>query len=268
MAEISAAQVGDLRDRTGAGMMDCKKALVAADGNIDDAIELLRKSGAAKAAKRAGRTTSEGMIVARIDGGSAVLSEVLCETDFVAKNENFVAFCDDVAAAASAMAAAGDVSEAIHSAKQDDLAQLITTTGENVRIGRVARWQPTGKCESYLHMGGKIGVLVDVEGDADVEYLKNLCMHVAAFNPQFIGPDDVADDVIAKEKEIAAAQPDLSGKPEEILDKILDGKIRKWFTENCLTKQAWIRDDKTTVEKVNPNARILRFLRWQVGEAD
>jgi elongation factor Ts len=121
--------------------------------------------------------------------------------------------------------------------------------------------------ESYIHAGGKIGVLVDVEGDSDAEYLKSLCMHIAAYSPQFVSPDDIPQEAVDKEKEIAAAQPELQGKPPEMLEKILIGKINKWYKDVCLTKQAWVRDDKIAVEKANPNATIRRFARWSVGES-
>ena len=264
MAEITAALVRELREKTGAGMMDCKKSLVESDGDIQEAIDQLRKSGAVKAAKKAGRSTNEGRITTLLNDNTAVLVEVLCETDFVAKNEVFGEFCDNLAAVAAGLDGEGCKTDAIKD--QVKLPDLINQIGENIQISRVMRWEAQGKCESYIHAGGKIAVLVDVDGEADEEYLKNLCMHVAAYNPQYISPDDVPAEAVAKEKEIAAATPELADKPEDMLEKILIGKIQKWYKDICLTRQAWVRDDKLAVEKVNPKAKICRFARWQVGE--
>lgn len=266
MAEITAALVRELREKTGAGMMDCKKALVESDGDIQEAVDQLRKSGAVKAAKKAGRSTNEGRITTLLDNNAAVLVEVLCETDFVAKNEVFGEFCDSLATAAIGLDGEGCKTDAIKDHVTDKLPDLINQIGENIQISRVMRWEAQGKCESYIHAGGKIAVLVDVDGEADDEYLKNLCMHVAAYSPQYISPEDVPAEDVAKEKEIAAATPDLADKPEEILEKILTGKIQKWYKDICLTRQAWVRDDKLAVEKVNPKAKICRFARWQIGE--
>ncbi|MDP7740295.1 MAG: translation elongation factor Ts [Lentisphaeria bacterium] len=266
MAEITAALVRELREKTGAGMMDCKKSLVESDGDIQEAIDQLRKSGAVKAAKKAGRSTNEGRITTLLNDNTAVLVEVLCETDFVAKNEVFGEFCDNLAAVAAGLDGEGCKTDAIKDQVKDKLPDLINQIGENIQISRVMRWEAQGKCESYIHAGGKIAVLVDVDGEADEEYLKNLCMHVAAYNPQYISPDDVPAEAVAKEKEIAAATPELADKPEDMLEKILIGKIQKWYKDICLTRQAWVRDDKLAVEKVNPKAKICRFARWQVGE--
>ncbi len=267
MATISAAMVKELRDKTGAGMMDCKKALAEADGNVELAIENLRKAGAIKAANRAGKATNEGRMIALIEGGVAVLAEVLCETDFVAKNEKFEAYGKAMAKrVATELTSEGIVSEEAAENEKEHLVDLVTVIGENLQIGRVARWVPQGKAANYIHLGGKLGVLVDVKGDVDDEYLNNLCLHIAAFNPTYLRPDDVPADVVEKEKEIAAAQPDLANKPANIIDKIVMGKINKWYSEVCLVKQGWVRDDKTAVEKVNPKAQIVRFVRWQVGQ--
>jgi elongation factor Ts len=267
MADISAGQVRELREKTGAGMMDCKKALVAADGDINEAVDFLRKSGAVKAAKKAGRSTNEGRISTLVQDNVAVVAEILCETDFVAKNDRFIEFCDSVTAAAAALDGEGCKSAEIKTQMEASMPALINQIGENIQINRVMRWTPTGTVESYIHAGGKIGVLVDVEGDSDAEYLKSLCMHIAAYSPQFVSPDDIPQEAVDKEKEIAAAQPELQGKPPEMLEKILIGKINKWYKDVCLTKQAWVRDDKIAVEKANPNATIRRFARWSVGES-
>ncbi len=267
MTEISATLVKELREKTGAGMMDCKKALLESAGDLEKSIDYLRKSGMAKAAKKAGRTTTEGKITALVSEDVAVLVETLCETDFVANNEEYQRFCASITKSVAAdFSNTGDLSEAVREAKKDAIGELVAKVGENVNVRRALRWSPEGTAGSYLHMGGRIGVIVDVSGDADTEYLSNLCMHIAAFNPLYLSPETVPEDVLAKEKEIAAAQPELANKPPEILDKILVGKMRKWYEENCLIKQAWIRDDKVTVESANPKADIRRYTRWQVGE--
>ena len=265
MAAITAKMVKELRDKTGVGMMDCKKALVAADGDMEVAVEHLRKSGIAKAAKRAGRAANEGRIVAQVENGVAVMAETLCETDFVARNERFRNFGSElVQRVAKNYDANGDVSEAVGTAEKDTVTEMVAVIGENIQIRRVARWVGDAHFASYLHMGGKIGVLIEAEGEADEELLHDICMHIAAFSPQFISPDDIPAEVVAKEKEIAKAQ--VEGKPENIIDKIVMGKISKWYTQACLTKQPWIRDDKTCLDKSMPKLKIRRFLRWQVGE--
>lgn len=265
MADISAAMVKELREKTGVGMMDCKKALTKTNGDMDLAIEELRKAGIAKAEKKAGRTAKEGRVLVLIDGKTAALAEVLCETDFVAKTDDFQAFSEAVIKRViSDFSGDGDLSEAVAEAEKDALTALIGKIGENMQVRRVARWESDGQFGTYLHMGGRIGVLVDVAGNADEELLKDICMHIAAFNPRYVNPGEVPAEVLEKEKEIARAQ--VQGKPENIIDKIVMGKISKWYTESCLTHQPWIRDDKTTLAKVSPGVTVKRFLRWQVGE--
>ena len=268
MSAITAALVKDLRDKTGAGMMDCKKALVESSGDIEKAIENLRKSGIAKAAKKAGRVTTEGKVVSLISETGAAMLEVLCETDFVAKNDQFTQFCNKlVKKIIETYEEVGDLSERVSSDEKDALTNLVSKVGENIQIRRVVRWQPEGKCTTYIHAGGKIGVLLDVLGENNNQFLMDLCMHIAAFNPLYVTDKDVPKAVIDKEKEIAAALPEMKGKPSEIVDRILEGKIKKWFTEHCLLKQSWIRDDKITVEKaLSTSASISKFLRWQIGE--
>ncbi len=265
MANITAQIVKELRDKTGAGMMDCKKALVETDGDLSAALDVLRKSGIAKAEKKSGRATKEGKIVSSISGTTGVLIEALCETDFVATNDIFIEYVDGVAAKVADMPNNGDLSVEVAEMEKDALTDLIAKIGENMQIRRALRWESKGKCASYLHMGGRIGVMVDVEGDIpDEETLNALCMHIAAFKPDYISPEDISDEVIAKEKEIAAGQ--VAGKPAEIMDKIVTGKINKWYTEVCLTRQPWIKDDKQSVEKANSGLIIKRFVRWEIGE--
>ena len=264
MADISAKIVKELREKTGAGMMDCKKALVEADGDMGAAVDVLRKAGIAKAEKKSGRATKEGKIVSTISGKTGVLLEALCETDFVATNDKFIDYVNDVAAKAADLSEEGDVSDVVAEMEKDSLTELIAKIGENMQLRRVTRWESNGTCGSYLHMGGRIGVMIDVEGDATEEALNDICMHIAAFKPDFVSPEDIPSEVIAKEKEIAEGQ--MAGKPAEIMEKIVTGKINKWYNEVCLNKQPWIRDDKQSVEKANPGLTIKRFLRWEIGE--
>ncbi len=264
MADISAKTVKELREKTGVGMMECKKALEATNGDMEAAIEELRKAGVAKAEKKAHRTAKEGRVVAKIDNGVAVLAEVLCETDFVAKTDDFQVFADQVVAVATAQDADGCVTEAVAEATKDELTALIGKIGENMQVRRVARWAATGTCSSYLHMGGKIGVLIEVDGEATEDLLHDICLHIAAFAPRYIVPADVPADLLAKEREIAEAQ--VVGKPANIIDKIVMGKISKWYTEVCLTQQPWVKDDKQCLAKIAPKLTVKRFLRWQIGE--
>ena len=266
MAAITAQMVKALREKTGAGMMDCKKALTEADGDMERAIEFLRKAGIAKAAKKAGRTTEEGAIHAYITDGAASMVEVLCETDFVARTDDFQQYIQAAARRiVEELSGDGDVSGAVQAAEQTRIGELVGKVGENIVIRRAVRWEGEGRFASYLHMGGKIGVLIHVEGDSDDPNLLNdICMHIAAFAPRYVSPEDVPAEVIEKEKEIAAAQ--VAGKPPQILEKIVAGKLKKWYTEVCLTQQPWLRDDKSCLAKVAPGVRVRRFLRWQVGE--
>jgi elongation factor Ts len=265
MSEITASLVKELRDKTDAGMMDCKKALVESNGDIEKAIEYLRKTGVTKAEKKSGRTVKEGLIAAFIDGGTGSLAEVLCETDFVAKNDKFKEFIKTLAKNGASIAKDGDISSELKAIGAEKLTQLIAVVGENMQIARAIKWKSeNGICATYLHMGGKIAVMIEAEGGKDLTVLNDVCMHIAAFSPKFIGPEEIPADVIAKEKEIAASQ--LGNKPPQILEKIIEGKLNKWFSEVCLMKQAWIRDDKLSTEKANPGLKVRRFVRWQVGE--
>ncbi|HBM15789.1 MAG TPA: elongation factor Ts [Lentisphaeria bacterium] len=263
MSEISPQLVRDLRDKTGAGMMDCKKALTEAKGDLEAAVDILRKSGIAKAEKKSGRTVKEGLISSKISGEAGVLVEVLCETDFVAKNEKFKAYAAEMAEKVLALKATNDVSEAINESEKQNLVSMVATIGENLQIRRAVRWG--GKCASYLHMGGRIGVMIQFEGEGPQTELNDICMHIAAFNPTYVSSEDIPSEVIAREKEIHTAQ--LAGKPAQMIEGILKGKLAKWYKEVCLNDQAWMRDDKLTVKQANPKISVKKFVRWQVGEA-
>lgn len=264
MAEVTPQMVKDLRDMTGAGIMDCKKALVESNGDIKKAVEDLRKSGIAKAEKKAGREAKQGVIAAKVSGKNGAALEVLCETDFVARNDKFKEFVAATLERLLAFDKDGDVSVEFCAKEKESVTQMIATTGENMQIRRAVRWKSSGSCMSYIHMGGRIGVLIDAEGSDDAALLKDVCMHITVYSPSYSAPGDVPAEVIAKEKEIAAAQ--ITGKPANIVDKIVAGKVEKWYSDVCLTRQAWFKDEKTTLEKIAPALKVKRFIRWEVGE--
>lgn len=271
--EITASLVKELRERTGAGMMECKKALTENNGDIDVAAEWLRKSGLAKADKKAGRVAAEGRIAVAQDGGRAVLVEINSETDFVAKDGNFVGFTDTVAQVALASGAA-DV-EALKTAKfpsgetvEEARAAVISKVGENVQVRRLVRADSSNNVAAYVH-GGRIGVLIEVKG-GDAELARGLAMHVAAMNPPYIKASDVPVDFVAKEKEIELAKMSDKdkAKPAEILEKIISGKIAKIVNEVTLYGQPYVLDTNQTVEAVlkAAGAEVVSSQRLAVGE--
>ena len=269
MAEITASLVKELRERTGAGMMECKKALVENNGDVEVSAEWLRKSGLAKADKKASRVTAEGRIASAQADGKAVLVEINSETDFVAKDENFIGFTDAVGQAALA---ASDV-EALKATKlasgetvEETRAVLIAKVGENVQVRRMARIDSANTLSAYVH-GGRIGVLVELKGGNE-DLARGLAMHVAAMNPPYISPAHVPADFVAKEKEIALAQVKDTGKPAEILEKMISGKVAKTVNELCLTGQPYVLDTNQTVEQAlkAAGAEVVNFVRLAVGE--
>ncbi len=274
MAEITASLVKELRERTGAGMMECKKALTENNGDIDAAAEALRKSGAAKADKKADRVTAEGRIGVAQDGGKAVLVEINSETDFVANDVNFKAFVDAIAKAALASGAA-DV-EALKVAKlasgetvEEARTAAIQKLGENILIRRLVKVDGNNTVGAYLHTNGKIGVLVDLVG-GNAELASGLAMHVAAMNPPHNKAADVPAEFVAKEKEIELAKMSEKdkAKPAEILEKIISGKINKIISEVTLYGQNYVLDSDKTVEQVlkAAGADVTGFQRLVVGE--
>jgi elongation factor Ts len=271
MAAITAAQVKELRERTGAGMMECKKALVETDGDIELAIENMRKSGQAKAAKKAGRIAAEGLILVRRDDQQAVILEVNSETDFVSRDEGFLAFANTVADAALAHQTA-DI-ESLRNVMikgksvEDTRLSLITTIGENIQLRRVDLVAiGDGRIATYIH-GGRIGVIVGIDG-ADDTITKDVAMHIAASNPQVINPEDVSEDVVEKEKEIFIAQAKESGKPDEIIEKMIGGRLKKFLGEVSLTGQPFVKDPSTSVGDLlkSNDASVTNFIRYEVGE--
>jgi elongation factor Ts len=273
---ISASLVKELRERTGAGMMECKKALTETNGDIEAAIELMRKSGQAKAAKKSGRTAADGLVVVKAtpDGRRAVMVEVNCETDFVAKDENFRAFADavaevvmstdveDVEALARSPLRPGEATT-VEEARE----ALVAKIGENMSVRRFVRMATSnGRIATYRH-GVRIGVLVDLEGGG-AELGKDLAMHIAASNPLCVDSSGVPADTVAKEREIYAAQAAESGKPANIVEKMVDGRIRKFLEEVTLVGQPFVKDPETTVGKLveKAGARVIAFRRYEVGE--
>ncbi|MDN3682715.1 translation elongation factor Ts [Vibrio tapetis subsp. quintayensis] len=261
MATVTAALVKELRERTAAGMMECKKALVAADGDIELAIENMRKSGAAKAAKKAGNVAAEGAIIIKDADGVAVILEVNCQTDFVAKDAGFLAFADEVATAA--LAEKLDI-EALQAKFEETRIALITKIGENINIRRV-QYAEGAALATYRH-GEKIGVVVAGEGDA--ETLKHIAMHVAASRPEFVNPEDVPADVVAKEKAVQVEIAMNEGKPQEIAEKMVVGRMKKFTGEVSLTGQAFVMEPKKTVGEIlkEKGATVTNFVRLEVGE--
>ena len=258
---VTAALVKELRDRTGAGMMDCKKALNETDGDIELAIENMRKSGAAKAAKKAGNVAAEGAIIIKEENGVAVLLEVNCQTDFVAKDGNITAFAEKVAA--DALASKASVEELVAKFEEERVA-LVAKIGENINIRRV-QYVEGSAIASYRH-GEKIGVVVAGEGDA--ETLKHVAMHVAASKPEYVNPEDVPADVVAKEKEVQVEIAMNEGKPAEIAEKMVVGRMKKFTGEISLTGQAFIMEPKKTVGEMlkEKSVSVANFVRLEVGE--
>ena len=268
---ISASMVKELRERTGAGMMECKKALVEADGDIDAAAEILRKSGQAKADKKAGRIAADGRVVIVREGNRATILEVNSETDFVAKDENFIAFAEAVAEAA-AKAGAGDVAGladitlANGNTVEAARTELVTKVGENITVRRLASVENDGPIGFYTH-GAKIGAIVALEG-GDEELAKDVAMHVAATNPTCIDEDGVPADVIENERRILTEQAQDSGKPAEIIEKMIGGRLAKFLKEITLVGQPFVKDPDVTVGKLlaGKGAKAVGFVRYEVGE--
>ena len=263
MAVITAALVKELRERTGAGMMDCKKALTEAAGDIELAIENMRKSGAIKAAKKAGNVAADGVIKTKIEGNYAVIVEVNCQTDFVAKDAGFQAFADKVVDAAIA----GKVTdvEVLKAQFEEERVALVAKIGENINIRRVAVLEGD-VLGSYMH-GARIGVLISAK-DANEELVKQLAMHVAASKPEFVKPENVPADVVEKEYKVQLDIAMQSGKPQEIAEKMVEGRMKKFTGEVSLTGQPFVIDPSKSVEQIlkEHNADVVDFIRFEVGE--
>ena len=274
MAQITASLVKELRERTGAGMMDCKKALTQTDGNIDAAIDYLRENGIAKAAKKADRIAAEGLSYIEVKGNKAVILEINSETDFVAKNEKFVALVKNVAEAILA-AEPATLEEALQVEAQGGTVEAvinegIATIGEKLSL---RRFEVVSKTDSdafgaYSHMGGRIGVLTLVEGSTDEEAAKDVAMHIAALAPKYLDESEVPADVLEHEKKVLTEQALNEGKPANIVEKMIVGRINKFLEEITVVKQKFVKDDSFTVEKfvASKGGKLAKFVRYEVGE--
>ena len=273
---ITASQVKELREKTGAGMMDCKKVLTETNGDEEKAIELLRERGIAKAAKKSGRVAAEGLVETYIseDGKVGVVVEVNAETDFVAKNEEFRNFVTDVAkqiakenpADVEALLNEKSITEPDKTVSEV-LTNKIATIGENMSIRRFERFETNNLLQSYIHGDGKIAVLVELENGTP-ELAKDICLQIAAARPEFLDRDSVPAERLAKEMEILKAQAMNEGKPEAIAEKVVQGRLGKFYSEICLVEQEFVKDPDTTVGKLvaNKGAKIIRFARFEKGE--
>ncbi len=284
---FTAADVKNLREMTGVGMMDCKKALAASDGDMDKAVEYLREKGLAASAKKAGRIAAEGMAYAGVIDGVGVVVEVNAETDFVGKNEKFVDFVKGVAATVAAqnpsdldalMECRYNGTDLTVTQQQQEMVLVI---GENIKVRRFTRFAE-GVCVPYIHAGGKIGVLVNFETDLSADKVeatgKDVAMQIAALNPRFWDKSQVTEDVLAEEKRIMLAQmdndPKMAGKPAQVKEKIVEGKLNKFYAENCLLQQDFVKDGDMTVEKymasvakaAGASVRLLNAVRFEKGE--
>jgi len=271
MSQITAAEVKKLREMSGAGMMDCKKALAETGGDIEAAMDFLRKKGLSAAAKKAGRVAAEGIVVAVTEGNTGVVLEVNSETDFVSRNDQFVGFANAVArliinrnpADIEALKALDfDGGQTVEQA----LSRLIATIGENMSIRRFERVEVDGVTAAYVHGGGKIGVLVGITGDVDADLARGVAMHVAAANPKFISRDDVDAGLVERERAVLSERAIASGKPEAIVGKIVAGQLNKFYSDICLLEQDFVMDTDQTVGKALGAARVVAMHRFQLGE--
>ena len=278
MADITAKLVKELRDATNVSMMECKKALVEADGNLDEAMRILRERGMAVAAKKASRTANQGLVASARseDGKTASLVEVNCETDFVARNETFIAFVDDLAKRAL------ETDEQLGETLKDEVTQKVAEIGENILIPRNTRMtlQGPGKVASYIHLNGKVGVLVELGCEKDEtagsevfsDLARDLTLHVAACNPRYMTRDEVPEDEVAREREIFAKQ--AGEKPPQIIEKIVEGKIGKYFAEICFVEQGFVKEPKQSITELleekgkdlGETLTIRRCVRYQIGQ--
>ncbi|MDU6766944.1 MAG: translation elongation factor Ts, partial [Gemella haemolysans] len=274
MAQITASLVKELRERTGAGMMDCKKALTQTDGDIDAAIDYLRENGIAKAAKKADRIAAEGLSYIEVKGNKAVILEINSETDFVAKNEKFVALVKNVAEAILA-AEPATLEEALQVEAQGGTVEAvinegIATIGEKLSLRRfeVVTKSDADAFGAYSHMGGRIGVLTLIEGSTDEEAAKDVAMHIAALAPKYLDESEVPADVLEHEKKVLTEQALNEGKPANIVEKMIVGRINKFLEEITVVKQKFVKDDSFTVEKfvASKGGKLTKFVRYEVGE--
>ena len=270
MAPITAALVKELREITGAGMMDCKKALGECEGDKDKAIDYLREKGIAKAAKKAGRIASEGVVAAASDGKTACIVEINSETDFVAKNENFLALVKKIAEHIVACKPAD--MDALNASQMDGktvaevMTEAVASIGEKLSLRRFEVYTTEdGQLATYIHMGGKIGVIVELSG-GDKTLGKDVAMQIAAAKPQCIGREDVDQEALAHEREVLRKQALEEGKPEKIVEKMVDGRINKYYKEVCLVEQEFVKDSDKTIKDILAGVEVRRFARFEMGE--
>ena len=271
MAQITAAMVKDLREKTGAGMMDCKKALVETNGDEKAAADWLREKGIAKAAKKSGRIAAEGAVAAYVSKNSkvGVLLEVNCETDFAANNEGFRNL-EKKLSEVIANSNPKDI-DALNKIKisgktvEELVTEATATIGEKISIRRFVRYETEGAITSYIHMGGKIGVIVDIEG-GDKQLGKDIAMQIAASNPSAVDRNGVPSDDLEHEKEVLRKQALEEGKPAKIVEKMVEGRINKYYKEVCLIEQIFVKDTEKTVKDILKGAKVIRFARYQLGE--
>ncbi|MFD2044132.1 translation elongation factor Ts [Ornithinibacillus salinisoli] len=273
---ITAKMVKELREKTGAGMMDCKKALTETDGDLDKAIDFLREKGIAKAAKKADRIAAEGSTYIEVDGNSAVLLEVNCETDFVTKNDQFKNLLSDLGKHLVEQKPSS-VEEALQQplhGNGDTVETYINSTvakiGEKISLRRFTVLNKTDNDSfgSYLHMGGRIGVLTLLEGTTDDSVAKDIAMHAAAVNPKYVSRDEVSEEEVAREREVLKTQALNEGKPENIVEKMVEGRLGKFFEDICLLDQSFVKDPDQKVKKfvADKGATVKTFVRYEVGE--
>ena len=272
MAQITAAMVKELRETTGAGMMDCKKALSATDGNKEKAIDFLREKGIAKAEKKAGRIASEGVVAAYVseDAKTAAVVEVNCETDFVANTDNFHALVDQIAKHI-AVTNPADM-DALNQSTLDGkpvatvITEAVASIGEKISIRRFERYAvEEGRVASYIHMGGKIGILVDLTGGTP-ELGKDIAMQVAAASPACVDRTSVNAEDLEHERDVLRKQAEEEGKPAKIIEKMVEGRINKYYKEVCLIEQPFVKDPEQAVKKILGDVQVRRFVRYQLGE--
>ncbi len=273
---FTSKDVMELRKKTGAGVADCQKALKETNGDMEKAVDFLREKGIATAAKKASRIAAEGIVAAKIEGNTGVLVEVNCETDFVAKGEQYLAFVNSVAEYVIANDIADN--EALIAAKSEETIAATAKIGEKIAIRRFAKFTTdAGLVESYIHMGGKVGVLVEVEGctcDGARELAHDVALQIAAAKPLYLNASEVPADVLEHEKEILRAQALNEGKPAQIIDRMVEGRVKKYYEEACLLNQAFVKDPSMTIEKyvkavgdkMGKTLSIKRFVRFEMGE--
>ena len=266
MSAISASQVKELREKTGLGLMDCKKALEGANGDMELAIEELRKTSGVKASKKSGRSAADGLIAIESKAQDIFMIEVNCETDFVARDDSFVSFTKETLQTFTGNPESS-LEELLNNGIEDNREKLVQKLGENIVVRRVAKTENSSTVGSYLHSNQKIGCIVSLDG-GDESLANDIAMHAAATDPMAISPSDIPDEIVAKEREIFKAQSEESGKPAEIIEKMIEGKVSKFLAEVSLTEQNFVKDPNTKISQLlkDNNANILSFTRYEVGE--